>query len=72
MNWIKIIHLKNEEEVAINIKNMSYEEVVENIHNEIENDFTIEVESKSSIYVININEIAYMEVRCTNEEKLKD
>ncbi len=66
MNWIKIIHLKNEEEVAINITNMSYEEVIENIHNEIENDFTIEVESKSSIYVININEISYMEVRVTN------
>ena len=26
MNWIKIIHLKNEEEVAINIMNMSFEE----------------------------------------------
>ena len=72
MNWIKIIHLKNEEEVAINITNMSYEEVVETIHKELENNYTIEVENESAIYVININEIAYMEVRCTNEEKLKD
>ena len=68
MNWIKIIHLKNGEEVAINITNMSFEEVVENIHQELENDFTIEVENESSIYIINVNEIAYMEVRCTNEE----
>ena len=68
MKWINIIHLKNEEEVAINITNMNFEEVIEDIHKEIENDFTIEVENKSSIYVININEIAYMEVRCTNEE----
>ena len=67
MNWIKIIHLKNEEEVAINITNMSYEEVVETIHKELENNYTIEVENESTIYVININEIAYMEVRCTNE-----
>ena len=67
MNWIKVIHLKNGDEVAINLTNMSYKEVIEGIHEELNNDFTIEVESKSSIYVININEIAYMEVRCTNE-----
>ena len=67
MNWIKIIHLKNEDEVAINITNMSFEEVVEGIHKELENNYTIEVENESTIYVININEIAYMEVRCTNE-----
>lgn len=67
MNWIKIIHLKNEEEVAINIKNKNFKEVIEDIHKELENNFTIEVESESSIYVININEISYMEVRCTNE-----
>lgn len=66
MNWIKIIHLKNGEEVAINIKNKSFKEVIEDIHEEIGNDFTIEVESESSIYVININEISYMEVRVTN------
>lgn len=68
MNWIKIIHLKNEEEVAINITNMSFEKVVEDIHKELENNYTIEVENESSIYVININEIAYIEVKCTNEE----
>ena len=68
MNWIKIFHLKNEEEVAINITNKSFKEVIENIHKEIKNDFTIEVESDSSIYVIHINEISYMEVKCTNEE----
>lgn len=67
MNWVKIIHLKNEEVVAINITNMSFEEVIEGIHKEIENDFTIEVENETSIYVININEISYMEVRCNNE-----
>lgn len=67
MNWIKIIHLKNSEEVAINITNMSFEEVIENIHKELENNFTIEIESESSIYVINIKDISYMEVRCTNE-----
>lgn len=67
MNWIKIIHLKNEE-VAINITNKSFDEIIEDIHKELENNYTIEVENESSIYVININEIAYMEVRCTNEE----
>ena len=67
MNWIKIIHFKNGEEVAINIKNMNFEEVVENIHQELENNYTIEVENESSIYEINIDEILYMEVRCTNE-----
>lgn len=66
MNWIKIIHLKNGEEVAINITNMSFEEVIESIHKELENNYTIEVENESSIYVININDITYMEVRVTN------
>ena len=66
MNWIKVIHLKNGDEVAINI-NMSFEEVIEGIHEELNNDFTIEVENESSIYAININDIEYIEVRCTNE-----
>ena len=66
MNWIKIIHLKNNEEVAINIKNKNFDKVIEDIHRELENNFSIELESESSIYVININEISYIEVRVTN------
>ena len=68
MNWIKIIHLKNEEEVAINVTNRSFEELIDDIKKFLNCQYTLEVESKSSIYVININEISYMEVRCTNEE----
>lgn len=68
MKWIKIFHLKNEEVVAINIINKSFREVIDDIHEELKNNFTIEVESESSIYVINIDELLYMEVRCTNEE----
>lgn len=68
MKWIKIIHLKNGEEVAINITNKSFEEVIDNIKKSLDCRYTLEIENESSTYVININEIAYMEVRCTNEE----
>lgn len=68
MNWIKIIHLKNEEEFAINITNKSFEEVIDDIRKSLDCRYTLEIENELSIYVININEIAYMEVRCTNEE----
>lgn len=68
MNWIKIIHLKNEEVFAINIPNKSFEEVIDDIKKSLDCRYTLEIENESSIYVININEIAYMEVRCTNEE----
>lgn len=68
MNWVKIIHLKNEEEFAINITNKSFEEVIDDIRKSLDCRYTLEIENELSIYVININEIAYMEVRCTNEE----
>ena len=68
MNWVKIFHLKNEEEVAINITNKSFKEVIDDIEKELKCEFTLGAENDSSIYAININEIAYMEVRCTNEE----
>ena len=68
MNWIKVIHLKNEEVIAINITNMSFNEIIEGINKELESNYSIEVENESTIYVINIEEIAYMEVRSTNEE----
>ena len=68
MNWIKVIHLKNGEVIAINITNMSFNEIIEGINKEIESKYSIEVENDSTIYVIDIEEIAYMEVRCTNEE----
>lgn len=68
MNWIKIIHLKNGDEVAINITNKSFEEVFDDIIEEFDCKFAVDIENESSMYVININEIAYMEVRCTNEE----
>ena len=67
MNWIKIIHLKNNEEVAINITNKSFKEVIDDINEELKCEFTLGAENKSTIYAININEISYMEVRCTNE-----
>lgn len=68
MNWVKIMHLKNEEEFAINITNKSFEEVIDDIRKSLDCRYTLEIENELSIYVININEIAYMEVRCTNEE----
>lgn len=68
MNWIKIIHLKNEEVVSINITNKSFDKIIEGIHKGLKNNYTIELENESSIYVINTNEIAYVEVRRTNEE----
>ena len=67
MNWIKIIHLKNEEEVAINVKNKNFKEVIEDMYKALEGNFSIEVESETNFYVIKIEEVSYIEVRCTNE-----
>lgn len=68
MNWVKIFHLKNEEVVSINITNQSFDKVIENIYKALDGNFSIEVENDSNIYVIKIEEVAYIEVRCTNEE----
>ena len=68
MNWIKIFYLKNGEEVAINITNQSFEEVIKNIYKALDGNYSIDVENDSNIYVIKIEEVAYIEVRCTNEE----
>lgn len=67
MNWVKIFHLKNEEVVAINITNKSFKNVIDDINEELKCEFTLGAENESSIYAININEIAYIEVRCTNK-----
>lgn len=69
MNWIKVIHLKNEEVIAINITNMSFNEIIEGINKELESNYSIEVENESTIYVINIEEVTYIEVRCINNEQ---
>lgn len=68
MNWIKIIHLKNEEEVAINVTNKCFKEVIDDIKEELDCRFAVDIENESTIYAININEIAYMEVRVTNSK----
>lgn len=68
MNWVKIFHLKNEEEVAINVINKSFKEVIEDIYKALDGNYSIEVENESYICVIKIEEVAYIEVRCTNEE----
>lgn len=71
MNWIKIYHFKRGDTISVNITNMNREEVLKTLNDELSEDFTIQLESETSIFVINENEIEFVEVRCVNEPKLQ-
>ena len=70
MNWIKIYHFKRGDTISVNITNMSCAEVTKILY-ELNEDFTIQKENETSIFVINENEIEFIEVRCVDEPKIE-